>query len=567
LLVRRLAAATAALIALSVLAAPGLSAGPASAASPAARSIEPACPADRVGPSRYEDVPDDATFAQEIGCVSGHEIARGYDDTRYGPGAPVTRQQMALFLDRFRRGIGISDARFSSRFTDLEGRSQEVRDAVDTLVGLGVVRGTSEDRYDPDGLVTRGQMASFLHRLQQSVEVNVVRAFDPKAFPSREDAFSDDDGSVHEETTNGLAAAGLVQGVEPGTYAPLRPVTRGQMAGFLSRHLSYLVEQGSIGSAYADPVRVRGDARLDGTGADPFRGGFEVVPEDDAPSALVRPDGNDVFTLGSSEGRSQVDLYIAMGVEVADVLEVVYRPWALQASEFTLVLDRVDPPRGVAATPATEQGATLGTVRLTGRDAAEETTRERGGAGPDGQCRTADDEPLAADGTVPPAEPGSPDLDVDLAPQDCYRYTVTEVSPWTPERGRASTATNVVQPADPDRTAPQLVEVVEEPDGRSVRLRYDEPVVLLGRWQRPDVRQLQLGRRALPGQRVRRARGGGRARHHLRHGARALLRRHLRRAGWRATRPATRPRLGARTSAELRAQAVALSRARGCARR
>jgi Cysteine-rich secretory protein family/S-layer homology domain len=50
-------------------------------------------------------------------------------------------------------------------------------------------------------------------------------------------AFSDDDGSTHEEAINRLAAAGVTNGCGSGRYCPGEPVTRAEMASFLARAL------------------------------------------------------------------------------------------------------------------------------------------------------------------------------------------------------------------------------------------------------------------------------------------------------------------------------------------
>jgi hypothetical protein len=78
------------------------------------------------------------------------------------------------------------------------------------------------DRFCPDDAVSRGQMAAFL-----------VRALDLPA--SGIDAFSDDEKSVFEADINALAASGITRGCKPTSFCPDDPVTRGQMAAFLSR--------------------------------------------------------------------------------------------------------------------------------------------------------------------------------------------------------------------------------------------------------------------------------------------------------------------------------------------
>jgi hypothetical protein len=47
------------------------------------------------------------------------------------------------------------------------------------------------------------------------------------------DAFSDDDGTTHEDSIDAVAAAGIVLGGTDGRYRPTEPVSRAQMATFL----------------------------------------------------------------------------------------------------------------------------------------------------------------------------------------------------------------------------------------------------------------------------------------------------------------------------------------------
>lgn len=60
------------------------------------------------------------------------------------------------------------------------------------------------------------------------------------SFPaSAVDFFSDDDGSPHEADINALAAAGITTGCGSGSYCPHGAVTRAQMATFLVRAFGY----------------------------------------------------------------------------------------------------------------------------------------------------------------------------------------------------------------------------------------------------------------------------------------------------------------------------------------
>lgn len=103
--------------------------------------------------------------------------------------------------------------------------------AIDCVAWWGVAAGTGEARFGPSQAVTRAQMASFVARL---VEVSGGE------LPPGPDAFTDDDGSVHEEAINSLAALGVVRGTGGGLYEPQGFVERAQGAALLARALDHL---------------------------------------------------------------------------------------------------------------------------------------------------------------------------------------------------------------------------------------------------------------------------------------------------------------------------------------
>ncbi len=95
---------------------------------------------------------------------------------------------------------------------------------IEAIAAVGVTQGCDEDRFCPELDLNRGQMATFL-----------VRAFDIPA--SEVDRFDDDTGSVHEDSINALAAAGVTKGCTDTSFCPLDSVTRAQLATFLMRVL------------------------------------------------------------------------------------------------------------------------------------------------------------------------------------------------------------------------------------------------------------------------------------------------------------------------------------------
>jgi SpoIID/LytB domain protein len=93
------------------------------------------------------------------------------------------------------------------------------------IVGLNALRitsGCTMADFCPDRPVTRGEMAAFL-----------VRAL---SLPSvTGDPFTDDDGHTLEAEIASLAASGITSGCSAASFCPNRPVTRGEMAAFLTR--------------------------------------------------------------------------------------------------------------------------------------------------------------------------------------------------------------------------------------------------------------------------------------------------------------------------------------------
>lgn len=182
-----------------------------------------------------------------VACVAWYGLALGLGDTtgdgqvEYGPRLPVTRAQMASFIARLavEAGVALPDAT-GDAFGDDNGSVHE--DAINQLASLGLVQGTGEGRYALQAPVTRDQMASFLVRLHEQATGSGPAA--------GEDAFGDDDGSVHEGAINDLAALGVTQGRgDPdgdgrADYGPRQPVSREQMASFIARELGVLVQHG-----------------------------------------------------------------------------------------------------------------------------------------------------------------------------------------------------------------------------------------------------------------------------------------------------------------------------------
>jgi hypothetical protein len=185
-----------------------------------------ACPPGEVPAAGFPDTAGTA-HARGIDCAAWWEVASGRSDGTYGPGAPVTRAQMASFVARALEAAGVEMPEVSgSRFGDVDATSTHGR-RIEQLAELGIVDGVRPGRYEPGRSVTRAQMAKFL--------VGAYELAADARLPRWPDAFTDDDGIALESSVNAVSSIGLASGVDANRYAPGDAVSRGQMATFLSR--------------------------------------------------------------------------------------------------------------------------------------------------------------------------------------------------------------------------------------------------------------------------------------------------------------------------------------------
>ena len=267
-------------------------------------------------------------------CLSYAGITQGTTATTYSPNAVVTRGQMASFIARAidmantleTPGTSLTNLPAddgSSPFTDVDA-SNVHKGNITRLFNAGIVNGKTSDTYDPAGPVTRAQMASFINRAEDFLTGT--------PFSSTEDFFTDDETSVHEGNINGIAGAGIAQGVSGTLYDPDSGVTRQQMASFLIRWLS--VEEAA------------GD----------------ITPLPGNPPDLVSASATDTDTNGALSTGDTIVLTFADSVDVASSITLT----DADGSVVTLTDDSPVPSGATAATFVVSNGGTTLTITVTG---------------------------------------------------------------------------------------------------------------------------------------------------------------------------------------------------------
>ncbi len=123
--------------------------------------MEPLLPDEPVF-TDIEEYPDTTQVAIEELAALG--ITSGVAEDLFDPGGAVSRWEMALFLDRTVTLLGVDVPEVELVFQDLAGLPVEVTDAITRIAALGITTGTTPETFEPDGLVSREQMATFLSR-------------------------------------------------------------------------------------------------------------------------------------------------------------------------------------------------------------------------------------------------------------------------------------------------------------------------------------------------------------------------------------------------------------------
>ena len=253
--------------------------------------------------------PDEPAFTDIVGttheraivAVADEGIAGGFPDNTFRPGQAVTRGQMATFLNRAvdlppyePDGIDDGDPQcvdINTATSDLlqlivhigperaqaiiDGRPWASIDQLDQISGIGPARlddirrqGLAQtscpDQHGPSlpvsdvagtthadsilAVIQAGIAAGFpdgTYRPGQPVTRGQMATFLTRTFdlPAGDTNFPDAEGTTHADAIAAVAAAGITGGFPDGTYRPGQPVTRGQMATFLARALELVPSQ------------------------------------------------------------------------------------------------------------------------------------------------------------------------------------------------------------------------------------------------------------------------------------------------------------------------------------
>ena len=143
--------------------------------------------------------------------------------------APELEMSRAMFVTVLWRAAGEPAAKQAVAFKDVGGDAYYA-EAVAWAVEIGVTNGTGEDRFSPDDLITREQLATFLYRYAQAQKITLEKTTAWTTF-----ADADEIHAYAKDAMTWAVESGLIGGYPDGTVQPNGEATRAECAVILVR--------------------------------------------------------------------------------------------------------------------------------------------------------------------------------------------------------------------------------------------------------------------------------------------------------------------------------------------
>ncbi len=168
----------------------------------------------------FVDVPSDAFYANAVKWAVENEITTGVGNNRFDPNGQCTRGQVVTFLWR---AAGKPIVSTNVSFSDVQPGAFYY-EAVKWAVANGITTGVGGNRFAPNDSCTRGQVVTFLHRAENSPGVSSMSSF--ADVPST---------AFYYNAVNWAVANGITNGTGNGRFSPNDTCTRAQVVTFLYR--------------------------------------------------------------------------------------------------------------------------------------------------------------------------------------------------------------------------------------------------------------------------------------------------------------------------------------------
>lgn len=182
-----------------------------------------------------------------IRTIYNNALTGGCGGNNFCPENPVTRGEMAVFIETA-LGVNTPPPCIGSVFTDVTAASVGAAFCgyIEKFAADGITAGCGGGYYCPNDYVTRAQMAVFI---EAAIGATSAPACTEAVF---NDVTAASLGSTFCGFIEDFARRGITTGCGGGNYCPNDPVTRAQMAVFLTQAFTLQPDRGDISFAQAN---------------------------------------------------------------------------------------------------------------------------------------------------------------------------------------------------------------------------------------------------------------------------------------------------------------------------
>ncbi|MGM9552901.1 MAG: leucine-rich repeat protein, partial [Faecousia sp.] len=183
-------------------------------------------------PVEFADVAKKAWYAGAVEYAVQNGLMNGVGGNQFDPEGSMTRAMLVTVLWRFEG----EPKDGTNTFSDVPN-GQWYTGAVAWAAANGVVNGVGNGRFDPDGKITREQMATILFRYAQKKGIDTSKRGNLGGFPDANQV-----SSYAKDAVQWAVGEGIINGSD-GKLLPQGSATRAQVATILMRYIENIVKK------------------------------------------------------------------------------------------------------------------------------------------------------------------------------------------------------------------------------------------------------------------------------------------------------------------------------------
>ena len=183
-----------------------------------------------IPPAEFGDVTEDAWYKDAVDYAVANGLMNGTGNNKFEPERSMTRAMLVTVLWRYAG----EPTEGENIFSDVE-ENQWYTKAVAWAAENGIVGGVGNGKFEPDGEITREQMAAILYRYCNSVGIDTSKRESLNGFPDGDKTSAYAQDAISWAVAEGLIAGSKVNGKL--WLAPQGNATRAQVATILMRFL------------------------------------------------------------------------------------------------------------------------------------------------------------------------------------------------------------------------------------------------------------------------------------------------------------------------------------------